>query len=447
MRMNRRTTSFRPGVENLEDRCTPAGTVTGVFSNGTWTLTGDELDNEISINATGTPNQFAVTGNDGETLAGITTASNVKNIVVKLRAGDDRFRLNSDLAPTSLAGSLTIDGGAGDNAAFVLQSTIGQHVTVTNGAGDDEFELEDSVVKGNVTITNGDGGSDTEIVRESAGLSFIGGSLRITNGSGFDRLDVADYHIGGDVVVKNGLPNGDPIPEAGYAEFYNDFNTTARSVYGGDVRVSYQGNGEVQDDGLWDIEVLGDVRFNYGSSEGRLLFDGYHVGQPVLIHGGLTVKGDGPMLFDVASEAQGFQRTGLVVGQNLSITTGNQIDTVTANRLRVDGITTINTAGGKDTIAIDDSHFHGLVTILTGGGEDVVNIETTPSTSAATQVVGALKIDLGDNGDALNVGIAGDATGQLQAFAKVVALSGAGNDVLNNVNLLSVFGKPVQTDF
>ena len=51
---------LRRPIERLEDRSNPAGTITGSFAHGTWTLTGDALDNSIVINLDGQANAFKV---------------------------------------------------------------------------------------------------------------------------------------------------------------------------------------------------------------------------------------------------------------------------------------------------------------------------------------------------------------------------------------------------
>src|SRR5262245_35718747 len=102
--------SFRPRVESLEDRCTPAGTVTGSFSQGTWTLTGDSAANDITINPTANRNEFVVTGN-GTVVAGVTTTQRVTNIVIKFFAGNDVVNFNTTAMRAKLAGKLTVNGG------------------------------------------------------------------------------------------------------------------------------------------------------------------------------------------------------------------------------------------------------------------------------------------------------------------------------------------------
>ena len=86
--------------ELLESRRMLAGNVQVALSGGTLYLTGDNLDNSVTIAATGTPNQFTVTGltdlNSNPTSInhvadGSQTFSNVTNISVSLKGGDDFF--------------------------------------------------------------------------------------------------------------------------------------------------------------------------------------------------------------------------------------------------------------------------------------------------------------------------------------------------------------------
>lgn len=50
--------SIHPKVEDLEDRVTPAGTVTGSFTDQVWRLTGDNAANSIVVASAGNPGAF-----------------------------------------------------------------------------------------------------------------------------------------------------------------------------------------------------------------------------------------------------------------------------------------------------------------------------------------------------------------------------------------------------
>jgi hypothetical protein len=430
---------FRPCLECLEDRCTPAGTVTGSFANGTWTLIGDPANNSILINPTATPGTFSVTGLDGTGIAGVMNPTNVNHIVVRMLGGDDAVNVNDTGVMRTLSGKLSIEGGAGANNVYIRMMTI-KNVSVVNGSnatGTDEFYLEDSIVKGNLTIANGEGDSETGVYRTTPGVSYIAKEVSITNGAGRDRTYIIDYNVGGSVKVTNGLP--DAMNEAGYVEIFNETNLAGRSVIGGSVLVNYT-SGVVDYDGIWDYEVRKNVRFNYGTADAQLFFDGYIVSQPVLIRGNLTVNGTGPVFMEIGNQ---YLNTGLIVGNNLTVTTGEQADTFNAFRLQVNGITNIMTSGGIDTVTIDDSYFQGSFTLNTGSGADEVNIETRTPTTASTQFISTVLIDLSGGDDTMTLGFAGSLTRQVELYSTGSFLGGSGTNVINDNNVVALLGMPI----
>jgi hypothetical protein len=422
--------SCRPALEILEIRDTPAGTVTGSFANGTWTLVGDAEANDILINPAANPNQFEVTGRNGTAVGGVVSASNVQNIFVQLRAGDDKVQVNSTGTLAGLNGNLRIAGGDGANHVHVDSFKM-RNLTITNGrndSGSDDLNLINTIVQKNVTINNGNGDSDTEIYCGSSVASLIGGNLTVINGVGEDFTYIGDAYRGGDVTVRNGRPDSSNDP--GYFGIYNSANDASRSVVGGNVSVRYQG-GTVDYDGIWDTEVLGNVRFNYGSGNGQVYFDGSTVALPVHIHGNLTVIGQGNTLVEVGT----YSGTGLIVDKNFTVLTGAGSDQITFAHLSVGGATRIVTGAGNDSFAIDDSHFTGPTTVLTGGGLDTVLIERKTSTDYGTQFVKALKVHMGADNDTLTIGSANDRTHLVELFGLAALDGGAGDDTFNRFNL------------
>jgi hypothetical protein len=428
--------SSRLRLESLEDRFNPAGTVTGSFSAGTWTLTGDAEANGIVINPTATPGAFVLAGTD-TTVAGVTNPTGVNNIVIKLSAGSDSVQVNTTGAAGKLAGDLTIQGGAGPSAVEIRNFKIGKNLSVTNGAnptGFDTFYLIDSSVAGKVAILNGDGNTITVSYRNSAGFNFIGGGLTIVNGTGRDSTAMNDTHIIGDVVARNGRP--DAADDAGAFGIYNDRNTTTRALIRGHVSVSYH-SGEIDYDGIWDTEVTGNVTFNHGTGKSTTYFDGYKVAQPVVIRGSLTINDSGPSTIEVGTQ---YYKTGLFIGRGLTISTGEAADTLKLHNLTVSAATAITTGGGNDTISVDGSTFRRFQ-LYTGTGADVVNIDT--EAGFATKFVGDALVGLGTDNDTLTIGAAGDFTRRAEFVRSASFLGGAGDDTLKLLNAELLTGLPV----
>jgi hypothetical protein len=426
--------SCRPALEMLEVRDTPAGTVTGSFFNGTWTLIGDAEANSIRINPTANQNEFAVTGQGGTTVAGVLTASNVQNIVVKLRGGDDRVVVNDTGNVARLLGKLTIAGGNGANYVQIIDLKM-KGVTVTNGlniAGYDDVYLTSLIVQGNVTVNNGHGESYTTIDRNDYdAFNRIGGNLTVLNGTGENGTYIVDAYIVGNVVVRNGLPNANN--EAGYVEFYNDYRSS-RSFVLGNVSVSYQG-GYASYDELFDLEVFGNVKFNYGSGSGYLEIGSYYTYQPTHIHGNLTVLSQGDTKVDIGQ--YNYYPIELIVDRNFTLLTGAGTDEINIWALNVRGATLIATGAGNDTIAIDDSIFTGPTTLRTGAGLDTVLLEAVDYVYNSTQFLKALTIRMGLDNDTLTIG----AANAYNRFAEVLGLAvldgGAGDDTFNRFDLVA----------
>lgn len=433
---------FLPQCEPLECRLNPAGTVTGSFANGTWTLIGDADANDILVNPGLEPGEFSVTGLSGTEVTGATKASNVKNIVIKLGEGDDFVEFNNTAESKRLSGKLQIFGGHGDNRFVIDRVHIGQSLSVTNGRGFDDLDVGNSLIDGHVVINNGHGGSEVIIDRDDTeAISAIGGNLIIHNGRGADFVIVRDTHVGGNIDVQNGQASAGG--SAGEFIIYNNYDGVSRSIIRGNVSVSYQ-NGEIGSDGIFDAEVLGNVKFDYGNAESELYFDGYLVDQPVHIHGSLTILGQGEVRVGTGQIEQG---TGLIVDGSLTIQTGGQADWIEATHLQVGGVSQISTGGGNDRVFIDDSSFAGPVRIQTGGGMDEVLIDNKVGTVFGTLFGRAFNVDLGGGSDTLRLGIVDDPTAIVELLAGGQWNGGAGFDALDWYNVNAAFGYPDMVSF
>src|SRR6476646_6282625 len=103
-------------LEGLEQRAMLAGDVTAVVRGGTWFIRGDNSDNAVVIQQTGSQ-QFTVVGADadttvnGQVVGTEFTADRVRNFEIDLRGGDDSLGISNNL--TYLADLQTeLTGGA-----------------------------------------------------------------------------------------------------------------------------------------------------------------------------------------------------------------------------------------------------------------------------------------------------------------------------------------------
>jgi hypothetical protein len=332
--MHRLRNAFRPVVEVLEDRCTPSGVVTGSFAHGVWTLTGDSSDNNITVNSTGKPGSFTVTGNSTP-VTGVTNPTGVKAIVYDLGDGNDTVSMNTNSTPIRL-NALTFLGGDGDNTLSANHLTVNTNLRVTNGTGFDDTELTDFKVKGSVFINDGDGGSSTAFFTDlsSVGFNSIGGNLTILNGTGADDVFISDTKVGGNIINNNGSGDG---TNAGEFQMLNQNQTGARAVVGGNVRVTFA-DGTVSVNQLFDTHVKGSVTFNDGSGPCTSEFDGFVTPLPVKIDHNLTITGAGSNKIVVGESVQ---KIGMIVGGNLLIDLGQPASALELFKLVVHGTTTI----------------------------------------------------------------------------------------------------------
>jgi len=168
-------------LERLEPRLLLSGNVAAVVSGGILTITGDNLDNQISIDQSGLdPDQFRVTALDSTWVNGtcdVVLSGVTRGMKISMEDGNDSVVLDSVAVP----GNLKVDGGDGSNSLVIDPSIIYGSLTVKNGEGHDVFSLIDSTVNGKVKIDNGSGGSVT-----SLSGSEVWGKLSVKNKVGYD---------------------------------------------------------------------------------------------------------------------------------------------------------------------------------------------------------------------------------------------------------------------
>jgi len=412
-------THARPRLHELEGRDVPADlTVTYAAASQTLTMTGTDDPNQLTITAdVSDPTHFFLSST-ADTFNGtpspFATPSGVRNIVVKMKAGNDSVTLAATPA-IKLAGSLTVDGGDGANSVGATDLTVARNVSIKNGtnaAGTDSTSLTNLNVGGGVTVANGDGASNTLIQRTTAGLSTVGRNVAVTNGTGYDLVLLADLNVGGNVTVRNG--QAAPGGNAGTTQLFNQVNATAQSLVRGSVSVSFL-DGTASGNGIFDGDVGGNVAFTYGAGGGSTYFDSFRTDRPTAIRGNVTVAGAGALQVLVGIAAE---RDGAVVGKNFKVTGGAAADALTLNRLVVNGATTLALGDGNNSVVIDDSLFAGAFNLTTGAGTDTVRLDTAAGTSKATTFNKAVKMSLGAGTDAVTFG------GNTDAFQAITFAGG-----------------------
>ncbi len=210
---------YFPSIELLESRIAPAGAVNlapasggdvAVSSaGGKVKIVGDAELNDLKIELIA-PGQLLVTGKGNtkvHTSSGApgtsVTVLYSKDISVALGEGSDRFEIVSGV----YYGSVSLDGGNGDNTFTLGQVTIPGSLTVAAKLGDDNLTINsagaDVQIGRDFTVKLGDGTADSNV---SAGRLIVGGKLTISGGKDIETFqwNATDVIVGGDTTIKTG---------------------------------------------------------------------------------------------------------------------------------------------------------------------------------------------------------------------------------------------------
>jgi hypothetical protein len=440
---------FQPSFDRLEDRWVPAGNVTASVSFGTLSITGDLFANNIDISEVGfktyqvTGNATTVNGGASATFAGVT------NIVANMNAGDDTVTFgNQNSATITIVGSLTVNGGVGNNqvisdpgtAAYSLNVAV--NLAVINANGDDFNRFVNVNVGGNFGINNGNGDTQNFVgTFQNPQANMIVGSFTLTNGAGFDDNTFRDTNVGHNVTINNGT--GRVTDNQG-----GNNTVSTLSLDGvGNSHMHIGGNlaltnltGDNVANFLDDFDVVGNVDVNMGSGNGQ---DTEFVANttPETIGGSLTFRATGRQAllgFGVGNTP------GMLIGL-LNVQLGAADDVVLLRDVNVRTTTVINAGGGANQVTIDDggsqtgSHFVGAFRVETGAGNDTVNIGAGGGEGGGitTTFDNRVNVLLGAGNDQLNLAT----TGNVALFGPARFDGGAGFDTINDVGAAIAAGR------
>jgi hypothetical protein len=415
-------------IECLETRIAPAGVVAVSFSNGVLELTGDEVDNELSLIAlpgarfvlsAGGETQFQF-GERGYLYPFLNFSGALKSISANLLEGDDTLQI----AGVTTTGRMNIDMGEGKNSTLLIETQVGGSLAVSGGAGDDtvRFAGPSLGVGGNLKIHTGDG---AQTLSFETRRTTIGGALTYEGGSGGDTVRIegsrtevnsihCDFDVGGASFGGGGRMkvNSDvrATTEGGYLEFDFlgplfvggdfDFSATAdarifvkvgflpgaRSLdIGGEVKLSGGSGGKTlallaTRANIGGIEVAGggsqmnklELWFGSGTIPKGISFAGGNVEDRVSLElKGCTTgpidctMGDGAGFADVKLEDSSVGRFQLFGG-----TSFDRINVFSRN-LATTGKFTVDGGGGDDPISIDLRRSSIGGDLLVGAGDEI----------------------------------------------------------------------------
>ena len=152
---------FRPSVEKLEDRTTPAGVVTAAVIGGTLIIDGDDSANSVVVSSTGQRSVHVGSADADTSLNGLAPGEGMflggitQGIIIRTNGGDDTVRLEG-LRQKRNVGVFT---GTGNDTVQVVGSDLRSMFEVNTGAGDDIIETTTSRIRGK-TLFNGGLGTD-----------------------------------------------------------------------------------------------------------------------------------------------------------------------------------------------------------------------------------------------------------------------------------------------
>ncbi|HEX3149251.1 MAG TPA: hypothetical protein VHR66_14350 [Gemmataceae bacterium] len=257
-----RTNRFRPQLEQLNDRITPAGTIKAQMTSGVLSITSTDSAapgaNDQNIALLGaSEGHVSISSQGGETIVGKNSFNHVHKVVVKLGNGNDTVTV-VDLRLFKAGAGLTFTGGNGNNALYfdglnIMIDTLkvtsgtgnftfgpsqtvqqsfgsidincpnaacnillgGMGVTrttrvVTGNTQDDHVDIDNAIYQGKFTLLTG-GGSDTVKIGQIAFMD----QRDVT----FNSTVVIDMGAGDDS-LSAGMPwHGDPDPKPDFVHF------------------------------------------------------------------------------------------------------------------------------------------------------------------------------------------------------------------------------------
>jgi Ca2+-binding RTX toxin-like protein len=448
---------------------TASAAVTGTFGNGVLTVTGDSLDNNITVsrNAAG---QILVNGGAVSVVGGTPTVANTARISVFGLGGNDVLTLsevNGALPLATLFGSSGNDvltGGSGNDQLF---GESGNDTLLGKGGFDLLFGGND-----NDTLTGGDAddqvfgqggndrmiwnpGDDTDLNEGAGGTDTVevnggGGAEQFTttaNGTRvrFDRLDPAPFAIDigtSENLVLNANGGDDRFSATGnlaaLIKITVDGGTGNDNLLGSngiDVLLGGDGNDFVDGQQANDVGFLGagNDTFQWDPGDGSDIVEGQDGSDEMLFNGSAANErmqasaNGGRVLFtrDVANIVMDLDNVETITAKALGGT-----DTVTVNDLSGTDVVSVRPDLGGNDLAADN------VVVNATNSDDVA---TVVGSGTSAEVLGlAARVSISGaiaNSDRLTVNaLAGDdvvdASGLAAGAIQLTANGGEGDDVL-----------------
>jgi hypothetical protein len=195
-------------LEDLESRSMLAAVATA--AGGIINIVGDNLANDVRVNAGAVPGQFVVTGVTGAPK----TFNNIAGIYADLKGGNDFFKVGTSGEPAELLGNITVLLGAGSDQANFRVNSLGT-VMVDGGlqanalAQNDVVDVNNSILGG--LVVNLWAGDDSLVITNSAILNLVanlGVNALLPGQTDSDQAFIESSAIGNAAITLGTAANG-----------------------------------------------------------------------------------------------------------------------------------------------------------------------------------------------------------------------------------------------
>ena len=330
----RRSYSYRPSLERLEERATPASVQLAAGH-----LIIRNPVGSLSVTHLGGGTFQVVDGATNVVVSGIGTSvnifgSNLNDLIV--------FNANNPFG-----GRLLISAGNG-NDTVVTVGTVGGNAVVLPGLGNDVHTAANFTVGGNLTLAD-TGGVNTF---QMTGNVTVGGSFSATGYSVF-RLNNSKLTVGNALTVSSPV-SAVPLTFQGHAAAQLEVggNWTVRGFAGAD-RILFAGKANVNGNTFWTLgDGANQVSFTPATAStlaGNLYLKTGVGDDRVLLNGDLTIGGEATIDLDFGTNQLRFGLAGnLQANGNWRINVGNGL--------------------GNNLLSGAGTTFYGNVTITQGNG-------------------------------------------------------------------------------
>jgi hypothetical protein len=234
-------TSAAPGFQGDTGVAPGEGSVRVKVVGKRLIITGDNLDNLITVEKGPTANSYRITGLAGTQINGRSGSFVFENVTrgidANLKGGDDMLILDGSATPDAMPGTIKVRTGRGDDLVRLQGVSVKGKGDLGSWSGSDLVQLIDSNF-GALAVNVGNG-SSTSLLLDNVTVT---GQTAVRGGNGADSVRAVDSNLAA-VLIKTGLGNDTVRLEGVHAtgpvqvwtSFGKDLVTVSNSTFGGPV--------------------------------------------------------------------------------------------------------------------------------------------------------------------------------------------------------------------